>query len=264
MLRAVALSSRGRLGPLSLVRSLVQRAKSAALDLPQLRLICDRGTSLGVMPPEEALSIAKERKLELVQVSPSADPPVWKLFAAGASVGKSQDAAAQQQQQQRPQKQQQQQQRDKKKSAESNHGREKKAKLPKVKEVRLTDRCDARDTETKAANALKFLGKGHEVKIVALNTGRIDADRRVAMAQVLVEQICEACAEHATTSGVMGRTSTEGATGGSKQILGIVSATLTPKGGASRGAPTPRSERSHRQQDASSPSSRSGRRQSKT
>jgi len=209
-------------------------SKVPAPELASLRLVCDQGKSLGIMPPADAQKIASERSLFLVEVSSAATPPVWKLMVDEPQPQPEEPPPSPQQ---KGKKQQQQQKPSKGGKAE---------KAPKVKEVRLTDRCDARDTETKAANALKFLGKGHEVKVIALNTGRRCEETKKAMAQVLVERICEACAEVADRGDIGGRTSTSGAPASGKQILGMVAATLTPKGGASRAPPTPRREKKQR------------------
>ena len=187
------------------------RVGEAALALGELRLICDRGTQLGVMPPADALRVAAERELQLVEVAPSSKPPVWKLLAPKAA------CAAE------PPPQ-----------AKAKPKRAKPSKPLKVKEVRVTDSCEDRDLATKASNALRFLGKGHVVRLIALNTGRVDKarsaelGRKVGRAEVLVGQLSEACREASTSSGVTGRTSTEGG-GQANRVLGVVTATLTPK-----------------------------------
>ena len=52
----------------------------AALKLPELRLVSEEGKALGVMPPNEAIAIAQQRRLALVEVAAGAEPPVWKLM----------------------------------------------------------------------------------------------------------------------------------------------------------------------------------------
>jgi len=49
----------------------------------EVRLIDENGEMIGVMPPVRALDIARERNLDLVEVSPSAMPPVCKLMDYG-------------------------------------------------------------------------------------------------------------------------------------------------------------------------------------
>jgi hypothetical protein len=55
------------------------RKGAAALSLTELRLVTREG-SVGVMKPEEALKIAKERQMELIEVSSKASPPVWRTL----------------------------------------------------------------------------------------------------------------------------------------------------------------------------------------
>lgn len=49
----------------------------------EVRVIDETGTMLGVLPIEEALSIAEEKNLDLVNVSPNANPPVCKILDYG-------------------------------------------------------------------------------------------------------------------------------------------------------------------------------------
>ena len=213
-----------------------QRVGRAALELKELRLICNKGTQLGVMAPTEALDIAKQRALLLKEVSPSAMPPVWKLFEKMVASSSTLPPPQQQQQQQ--------QQATERAAAAAKAKPDKKAaardtKPPKIKEVRLTDRSDLRDADTKAANAIKFLSKGHIVRIFALNTGRVHEETGVSRAQVLVQRVIDLCAEHADSNGIGGKAKIADDQR-NRQVLGRVEAVLTPKGGARRGEPEPR------------------------
>lgn len=49
----------------------------------EIRLIDDEGGQNGIMPTNEALKLAKERELDLVEVSPNANPPVCKILNYG-------------------------------------------------------------------------------------------------------------------------------------------------------------------------------------
>ena len=227
----------------SLRRLLAQRTGDDCLTLAQLRLVCEQGTQLGIMSPRDALAIANERQHALVEVSAAATPPVWRLRLA-ASLASAPDASADGAVADgrrggsggdKPERS------SKKKAA-------KPSKEPKMKEVRLMDKCEPRDAQTKIATVRKFLAKGHVVRVFALNTGRVHADSGKAMAQVLVEDVCAACTEDATNTGIGGQTATATTTG--KNILGVVASTLTPKGGGGRGPPTPR--RSEKRTRASS------------
>ena len=183
--------------------------------LPELRLICDTGKQLGVMPPSQALDVAAERGLDLLEVSPAADPPVWKLGTIPTP-----EAAERKQQQQKQLARQQEKQSRK-------PAKEKKQK--RLKEIRITDRCDARDAQTKAELAKKFLAKGHPVRLAALNTGRLDPTGQKTVAQVLVEDIGAACASVAALGSVTGAVSARREPGANtKNALGVVALMLNP------------------------------------
>ena len=199
------------------------RSGHAALAVSELRLISELGKQLGVMPPKEAMAMAQERDLALIEVQGSAVPPVWRLKEKEIEpeapaeppppVQKTKDA-------------------------------KKSTKPPKEKEVRLTDSIAPRDAEHKIATALKFLAKGHVVKVLVLNQGKKDPeDAGKALAVTMVEQVCSACEEVAKVSNIMGSTQLRaaGETSLNRNIIGPVYATLTPKEGAYRQGPTPRS-----------------------
>ena len=109
-----------------------------------MRVVDKEGEQLGVKPIEEALQIAKERNLDLVQVTEKVDPPVCKITDYG--------------------KYQYQQEK-----------REKKAKKQKggeLKGIRLTYNISQHDLETRAKTASKFLDKGNKVRIELPLKGR--------------------------------------------------------------------------------------------
>lgn len=190
------------------------RKGAAALSLKELRLVSKEG-SVGVMPPEEAVRIAEERGMELVEVSPRASPPVWRLVPPPdpAEEGVAEEVVVNE----AP--------REPEVLIRRKPRPGKPPKPLKVKEVRLTDKIDPRDAQTKAEYALKFLHKGHVVKVIALNTGQTCEATQRPKAQSLVELICETCAEVASASNTQ-----TGGQGGRMQrnTIGVVSATLTP------------------------------------
>ncbi len=116
-----------------------------------VRLIDENGEQLGILDITEALRIANERELDLVLVSPNADPPVGKLLDAGKL------------KYQKSKKQKSQKQKDR-------------------KEVRLSIRIENNDLLTKMNQTEKFLEKGHEVSVgVLLKKGRERAHPEVAV-----------------------------------------------------------------------------------
>ena len=111
----------------------------------KVRLIGVHGEQLGIMSVPEALQIAQEAELDLVNVSPNANPPVCKIIDYGKfryeMARKEKDAR-------------------------------KKQKTMEVKEVRLSPNIEQNDFNTKVAAARKFLEKGNKVKVTLRFRGR--------------------------------------------------------------------------------------------
>lgn len=120
---------------------------------PEVRLIDNEGKQHGVVKIQDAFSLAKEKGLDLVEVSSEADPPVVKLLDYGK-------------QKYRMMKQQ----------------RKSKAKTKKVetKGVRIGLRTGDHDLQFKAKQATKFLKQGHRVKIEFVLKGREKVHRDLA------------------------------------------------------------------------------------
>ena len=95
----------------------------------EVRVIGEEGQQLGVMPPKEAMKLAKEANVDLVKIAPSANPPVCKLV----NYGKYRYELAR-----------------KEKEAK------KKQKTIEIKEVRLSPNIDTNDLNTKMNAAKKF------------------------------------------------------------------------------------------------------------
>ena len=111
----------------------------------KVRVISDTGEQLGVLETRKAISIAEERELDLVEVSPNTDPPVCKLMDYGKFKYKAQ-----------------------KKEAEA----KKKRSETSVKELRIRYRTDVGDLETKLKKARDFLAEGDKVKFSMRFRGR--------------------------------------------------------------------------------------------
>lgn len=108
---------------------------------------------LGEMETYKALGLAKERGFDLVEVSPNTRPPICKFQDFGQL--KYQQAKAEQKQR-------------------------KKQKKVEIKGVRISMRISENDMQMKANQALKFLKKGHKVKIELVMRGREKAHGRLA------------------------------------------------------------------------------------
>ncbi|MBO7187006.1 MAG: translation initiation factor IF-3 [Clostridia bacterium] len=111
----------------------------------EVRLIGDTGEQLGVMPTREALAIAEEKELDLVKISPNANPPVCKLI----NYGKYMFELA-------------------KKEKES----KKNQKVLEIKEIWLSMTIDVGDLNVKAKQCRKFLEAGNKVKVSIRMRGR--------------------------------------------------------------------------------------------
>src|SRR6516225_6938677 len=111
----------------------------------EVRVIDDAGTQLGIMTPFEALKIARERNLDLVEVSPTAQPPVCRIMDFG--------------------KYQYQQEKREREAKKHQH-------QITVKEVKFRINVDDHDYETKKNHVLRFLGEGDKVKATIFFRGR--------------------------------------------------------------------------------------------
>jgi translation initiation factor IF-3 len=113
--------------------------------VPEVRVVAEDGSNLGVLSTEQALRRAQEVGLDLVEVNPKASPPVCKILDFG-----------------------------KYKYEEKKRAREAKRKqtVVEVKEIKLRPKTDDHDLETKVRAARKFLEQGNKVKIVCRFRGR--------------------------------------------------------------------------------------------
>ncbi|MCU9814985.1 translation initiation factor IF-3 [Paraclostridium benzoelyticum] len=111
----------------------------------EIRVLSETGEQLGIMSSRDAQLMANEKNLDLVKISPNANPPVCKLMDYG--------------------KYKYEQSRKEKES-------KKKQKVVIVKEVRLRPGIEENDLNTKANQAMKFLKKGDKVKVELRFRGR--------------------------------------------------------------------------------------------
>lgn len=128
-----------------------------AIRAPQLRVIDSDGKQLGILPRSEALRLADDRELDLVEVAPNADPPVVKLM----DYGKYQYERA-------------------KREREARKAR----KEIEVKEIRLRPKTGEHDIGFKVRQARSFLEDGAKVKVRIRFRGREITHPEVARAQL--------------------------------------------------------------------------------
>ena len=112
---------------------------------PEIRLIGAEGENLGVVSPAQALEMASEVGLDLVEISPNATPPVCKIMDFGKFKYEQQ-----------------------KREAEAR----KKQKIIEVKEVKFRPNTDQHDYDVKMRNVMKFLESGDKVKVTLRFRGR--------------------------------------------------------------------------------------------
>ncbi|HNU95115.1 MAG TPA: translation initiation factor IF-3 [Bacillota bacterium] len=111
----------------------------------EVRVVDDNGEQLGIMALRDALRAAAERNLDLVEVAPTARPPVCRIMDFGRF-----------------------------KYEQSKRDREarKKQHIVSIKEVRMTPKIEDHDFEVKVKNAEKFLREGDKVKVSVRFRGR--------------------------------------------------------------------------------------------
>ena len=110
-----------------------------------VRLVDADGSQVGVVPVEEALRAAEDKGLDLVEVAPTARPPVVKIMDFGKYKFEQQKAA---------------------------RAAKKKQHVIQLKEVKFRPGIDDHDFEFKTRNAHKFLEEGNKVKLTMMFRGR--------------------------------------------------------------------------------------------
>ncbi len=134
----------------------------------EVRLIGADGSQLGVVPTEDALSSARQNGLDLVEVSPTARPPVCKLLDYG-----------------------------KYKFEQEKRIREskKRQRLTKLKEIRMQPKIDSHALDFKSRHIKSFLDQGNKVKVTIRFRGRELAHTEIGRA--VLERVVELTQEYA-------------------------------------------------------------------
>ncbi|MEN0653966.1 translation initiation factor IF-3 [Hyphobacterium sp. WM6] len=122
---------------------------------PRVLLIDESGEKQGIMPVDAALEAAQEAGLDLVEVSPNADPPVCKILDYGKLKYQEQ-----------------------KKKTEAR----KKQKTQDIKEIKMRPNIDTHDYEVKAKAMRRFFEEGDKVKVTLRFRGREMAHQDRGMA----------------------------------------------------------------------------------
>ena len=115
------------------------------INSPEVQVIASTGENLGIISTNQAISMAKEEGLDLIEIAPNAKPPVCKIIDMGKYKYDAQKKA---------------------------NKAKKKQKIVLLKEIKLRPVTEAHDYNFKLKNAQKFLSKGDKVKFTIRFKGR--------------------------------------------------------------------------------------------
>jgi translation initiation factor IF-3 len=119
----------------------------------EVRIIDEEKKQLGILSIEEALSLAKERELDLVEVAPNESPPVCRVMDYGKFLYEQHKKA---------------------------HEAKKHQKQIQVKEIKFRPKISIHDYTFKIRHVKRFLGEGNKVKITVMLRGREKAKPELA------------------------------------------------------------------------------------
>ena len=136
--------------------------------IPRVQLIDAEGQNLGIVATDQALKMAEEAGLDLVEISPNAEPPVCKILDLGKLKYANQ-----------------------KKAAEAR----KKQKIVEVKEIKMRPNIDTHDYDVKMKAMGRFFEEGDKVKVTLKFRGREMAHQELGMK--LLQQVKADTTEYA-------------------------------------------------------------------
>ena len=115
------------------------------INSPEVQVIASNGKNLGILNTNQAIAMAKEEGLDLIEIAPKANPPVCKIIDMGKF----------------------------KYDAQKNANKaKKKQKIVSLKEIKLRPVTETHDYDFKVKNAKKFIIKGDKVKFTIRFKGR--------------------------------------------------------------------------------------------
>jgi len=123
----------------------------------EVRLIDDEGTQLGIMPTRDALDLARGKGLDLIEVSPTANPPVCRIMDYGKF---------------------------KYDEAKKKREAQKKSKTTEIKGIRLRPGTGDHDIEFKLRDAQRFLQEGDKVQVTVIFKSREASHPEIGRAQL--------------------------------------------------------------------------------
>jgi translation initiation factor IF-3 len=111
----------------------------------EVRVIDEERQALGVMPTAQAVQLARDRGLDLVEIAPTADPPVCKITDYGKFLYE---------------------------QHKKDHEAKKHQKQIQIKEIKFRPKISVHDYDFKMKHVKRFLGEGNKVKITVMLRGR--------------------------------------------------------------------------------------------
>lgn len=134
--------------------------------MPEVRLINEDGDQVGVVPIQRALDLAEEAGLDLVEIAPTAEPPVCRIMDYGKF---------------------------KFEQSKKAHEAKKKQTRIQVKEVKFRPGTDEGDYQVKLRNLSKFLQEGNKTKVTLRFRGRemVHRDRGLQLLKRIEEDLSE-------------------------------------------------------------------------
>jgi translation initiation factor IF-3 len=138
----------------------------------EVRVIDEEGNQVGILSPFDAIKLAKEKNLDLVEISPTAQPPVCRIMNYGKYLYQLNKKA---------------------------HEAKKHQKTIQVKEVKFRPMTDDHDYTFKKKNIIRFLEEGDKVKAGVMFRGREMAHREIG--RQLINRLIEDVASHGQVEG---------------------------------------------------------------
>ena len=143
---------------------------NADIRCKEVRVLDENNELVGVMPTVEALRLAKEKDVDLVEISPNAEPPLCKIIEYGKYLYQ-----------------------------KSKDQKNKKQKVVQVKEIKFRPGTDEADYQVKLRNLIRFLEEGNKAKVTLRYRGREMAHQSLGL-DVLKRVENDLCVERGIAS----------------------------------------------------------------
>lgn len=146
--------------------TVVKQRINHLIRVPEVRVIGSEGEQLGVLKTPDAVRQAKELGYDLVEVAPTAEPPVCRIMDFGKF---------------------------KYEQSKKQHRTKQHQKSTQVKEIKMRPRTDKHDLDTKVRQIRAFLEEGNKTKVTVMFRGREMANRELGFAaiQKVIEELKE-------------------------------------------------------------------------